>query len=122
MHSASQCSYCILKQVTGGIYNTHCTVNGRTLVTDCVVDLIDLNASLEPDSSVSIVSGYGVTTGRSKFDTRQRQRIFLLTCVSRQARGSTQPPVQWVLGVLSPGVKRGLGVTLTIPLHLVLSL
>jgi hypothetical protein len=42
-------SYCILKQVTGGIYNTHCAVNGRTLVTDCGVDLIDLHASLETE-------------------------------------------------------------------------
>jgi hypothetical protein len=34
--------------------------------------------------------------------------------------GPTRPPVQWVPGVLSPGVKRGLGVTLTThphPLH-----
>jgi hypothetical protein len=29
------------------------------------------------------------------------------------ALGPTQPPVQWVLGVLSPEVKRGCGVTLT---------
>jgi hypothetical protein len=33
--------------------------------------------------------------------------------------GPTQPPVQWVPGVLSPGVKRGRGVTLTIHPHLV---
>jgi hypothetical protein len=39
--------------------------------------------------------------------------------VSRLALGPTQPPVQWVPGILSPGVKRGRGVTLTINLHLV---
>jgi hypothetical protein len=33
--------------------------------------------------------------------------------VSRPALGPTQPPVQRVPGVLSPGVKRGRGVTLT---------
>jgi hypothetical protein len=33
----------------------------------------------------------------------------------------TQPPIQWVPGVLSPGAKRGQGVTLTTHLHLVLS-
>jgi hypothetical protein len=38
--------------------------------------------------------------------------------VSRPALGPTQPPVQWVPWVLSPGVKRGRGVTLTTP-HLV---
>jgi hypothetical protein len=36
-----------------------------------------------------------------------------LTSVSRPALGSTQPPLQWVPGVLSPEVKRGRGVMLT---------
>jgi hypothetical protein len=47
------------------------------------------------------------------FDPRQRQRIFPLTSASRPAQGPTQPPVQWVPGALSPGVKRGRGVMLT---------
>jgi hypothetical protein len=42
-----------------------------------------------------------------------------LASVSRPALGPTQPPVQWVPGVLSPGVKRGWGVTLTTHPHLV---
>jgi hypothetical protein len=54
-------------------------------------------------STVSIVSGYGWTTGRSRLDPRQRQRIFPLASVSRPAVGPTQPPVQWVPGVLSRG-------------------
>jgi hypothetical protein len=33
------------------------------------------------------------------------ERIFSLTSVSRLALRPTQPPVQWVLRVLSPGVK-----------------
>jgi hypothetical protein len=37
--------------------------------------------------------------------------------VSRPALGPTQPPVQWVSGVLSPGVKRGWGVMLTTHPH-----
>jgi hypothetical protein len=37
------------------------------------------------------------------FDPRQGQRIFPLTSVSRPALGPTQPPAQWVPGVLSPG-------------------
>jgi hypothetical protein len=40
------------------------------------------------------------------------ERIFPVASVSRSALGPTQPPVQWVLGVLSPGLKRGWGVTL----------
>jgi hypothetical protein len=35
------------------------------------------------------------------------KRIFPLASVSRPALGSTQPPVQWVPGVLSQGLKRG---------------
>jgi hypothetical protein len=65
----------------------------------------------ETGSSVSIVSGYG-------FDPRQGQRIFPLTSVSRTTLGPTQPSVQWVPGVLFPGLKRGLGVTLITHPHL----
>jgi hypothetical protein len=41
------------------------------------------------------------------------------TINSRPALGPTQPPIQWVPGVLPPGVKRGWGVTLTTHPHLV---
>jgi hypothetical protein len=61
----------------------------------------------------SIVSDYGLDDQAIGFDPRQGQRIFPLSSVSRQVLEPTQPPVQWVPGVLSPGVKRGLGVTLT---------
>jgi hypothetical protein len=58
-------------------------------------------------------------SGRSSFDPRQGQRILLLAPAARPALGPTQPPIQWVQGVLSPGVKRGRGVTLTTHPHLV---
>jgi hypothetical protein len=61
----------------------------------------------------------GWTIGRSRFDPQQGKRNFLLAPVSRPALGPTQPPIQWVLGVLSPGVKHGRGVTLTTHPHLV---
>jgi hypothetical protein len=51
--------------------------------------------------------------GRPGFDPRQRQRIFPLISASRPALGPTQPPVQWVLGALPPGVQRCRGVMLT---------
>jgi hypothetical protein len=59
------------------------------------------------------------TTGRTVFDPRQRQEIFPLISVFRSTLEPTQPPVQWVLGVLCQGVKRGLGVMLTTHPHLV---
>jgi hypothetical protein len=58
------------------------------------------------------------TIGQSRFDLRQGQ-IFLLAPAFRLALGPTQHPIQWVPGVLSPGVKRGRGVTLTTHPHLV---
>jgi hypothetical protein len=41
--------------------------------------------------------------------------IYPLAFVSRTVLRPIQPPVHWVLGVLSPEVKRGRGVTLTAP-------
>jgi hypothetical protein len=63
-------------------------------------------------SSVSTVSDYRLDDRAIGFDLRQEKRIFPLTSMSRPALRATQPPVQWVPGVLSPGTKRGRGVTL----------
>jgi hypothetical protein len=68
-------------------------------------------------SSISKVSDYGLDDrglipGRGK-------GFFPLASVFRPALRPAQPPVQWVPGVLSPGVKRGRGVKLTTQPHLV---
>jgi hypothetical protein len=60
----------------------------------------------------------GWTTGRSRFDPRRGGRIFPLAFVSRPALEPTQHPVQWVPGVLSPGLKLSRSVTLTTDPHL----
>jgi hypothetical protein len=48
----------------------------------------------------------GWTIGALGFDSRRGLGIFLFTTESRTALGLTQPPIQWVPGSLSLGVKR----------------
>jgi len=46
------------------------------------------------------------TIGVLGFDSRRGSGIFLFTTASRTDLGPTQPPIQWVPGALSLGVKR----------------
>jgi hypothetical protein len=55
------------------------------------------------DSSVSIAKG--LQAGRPRFDSRQC-KIFLFSTASRPTLEPTQPPIQWVPGALSLGVKQ----------------
>jgi hypothetical protein len=51
-----------------------------------------------------IALGYGLED--RGFESRQRLGILLVTTASRPALGPTHPPIQWVRGALSLGVKR----------------
>jgi hypothetical protein len=54
------------------------------------------------DSIVGIATGYGQDNEGSP----NRVKNFLFSTSSRLVVGPTQPPIQWVLGALSPGVKQ----------------
>jgi hypothetical protein len=54
------------------------------------------------DSVVRIATGYGLDD-RGRCSSPGRVKNFLLSTSSRPALGSTQPPIQWVPGALSPG-------------------
>jgi hypothetical protein len=56
------------------------------------------------DSIVAIATGYWLDGWG--FDCLHGQEIFLFLTTSRPALGRTQPPIQWVPGDISPGLKR----------------
>jgi hypothetical protein len=68
-------------------------------------------------SSGSIVSDYGLDDRAIEVQSPTGTGFSSSPCV--QTGSVAQPPIQWVPGVLSPGVKRGRGVTLTTHPHLV---
>jgi hypothetical protein len=55
------------------------------------------------DISVGIVTGYGLD-GRGSIPGRGK--IFLFSIASRPVLRPTQPPIKWVPGAISLGVKR----------------
>jgi hypothetical protein len=61
---------------------------------------------------------HGLRAGRPGFDYRQGQGVLPFSTMSSSALGPTQPPIQWELASISPGVKQP-GVKLATYLHLV---
>jgi hypothetical protein len=58
------------------------------------------------DSSVGIATGHWLDKRGLRVRFPAGLVIFLFTTASRPALGPTEPPIQWVPGALSPGVKR----------------
>jgi hypothetical protein len=71
-------------------------------------------------SSVSIVYGYVLDDRAIEVRSPAEAKMnFPLASVSKPGLGPTPPPVKWVPGVLSTGVKRGRALNLTTHSHLV---
>jgi hypothetical protein len=68
---------------------------------------------------VVIEAGYGLDDRGVGVRVPVEARIFYFPVSSRPTLGSTQPPIQWVPGALSSGVKASGGVKLTAHLQLV---
>jgi hypothetical protein len=66
--------------------------------------LLSRNWPGEPGWLSGIALGYGLDDRR--FESRQKLGIPLFTTASRPALKSTHPPIQWVPGAFSLGVKR----------------
>jgi hypothetical protein len=69
--------------------------------------------------SVSIESGYGLNDWANEVRSPAVAKDFSSSLCVQTGSGAHTAPVQWVQGVLSPGVKRGRSVTLTTHPHLV---
>jgi hypothetical protein len=96
-----------------------CARMGSVAVTYTLTFMTPLIFEMSRLSSGSIVSDYGLDDRAIGVRSPAGAKDFSIASLSRPALGPTQPPVQWVPGVLSPGLKRGLGVTLTTHPHLV---
>jgi hypothetical protein len=57
----------------------------------------------EPGSSASIVSDYGLDDRAIGVRSPAGAKDFSFSLYVQTGSGATQPPVQWVPGVLSPG-------------------
>jgi hypothetical protein len=101
---------CILLQQTHGYvpsYIRHVSALRFLPWTMCSYFVLFLATKKEPGQFSGIAMGYGLDDrGGGGSRPGQGLRIFLLTIASKLALGPTQPPIQWVAGALSLGVKR----------------
>jgi hypothetical protein len=113
-HKNTRCMYCVF--FTKNTLNIYVKSMGRWCTLVRIIQLTDYSADFDNisygkpwsnikcrDSSVGIATGYGLE-GRDSIS--RRGKIFIFSTESTLALGPTQPPIQWVQGEISPGVKR----------------
>jgi hypothetical protein len=76
--------------------------NSNTIIIYCTIIIIDRSR----DSVVVIATSYGLDDRGVGVRVPLGSKNFLFSRLSRPALRSTQPPIQWVPGALSLGVKR----------------
>jgi hypothetical protein len=64
-------------------------------------------------TSVNIMSDYRLDDRATRILSPAEAKEFSSILMSTSTLKLTQPPIQWITGVFSPGVKRGHCVTLT---------
>jgi hypothetical protein len=87
--------------------NARATPSKRALSADQLNIYTFIYTEMSRDSAVGIATGYraGQQRGRSSSTGRVKNSLFYTS--SRPVMGPIQPPIHWVPGTLSPGVKPG---------------
>jgi hypothetical protein len=103
----------ILQRFNGALYLTSLVLSSAYLqiglheesrkYTAFLFDSTVYQYTLRRDSSVGIVTGYGLDDQGGGSSSLGRVKNFYFSKLSRPALGSTQPPVKWVPGSLSRG-------------------
>jgi hypothetical protein len=73
-----------------------------------IINILNLITLLTRVKGAEVAQWYSawLRAWRPGFDCRQSLRTFLFATASKPGPGSTQPPIQWLSRVLSPGGKR----------------
>jgi hypothetical protein len=77
--------------------------NGAVIVTRAYPVAICFTLTIKKSSYEPWWYSAGLRAGRSGFDSRRGLGIFLFITAFRTALGPTQPPMQWVVGILPWG-------------------